>query len=117
MASVHDDAFLDALLGLFASENEIGEQQKLAGQIQSWAPAEIPALQVPKGGKFDDEQTRRQIVQLCLESLVDDLKAKIPQGKQLNSSVLISLPFFSSVHHYRFSIHQAWPRTANQFPD
>ena len=86
---VHDGAVLHAVHGPFDSENEIGEQQKLAeqqklsGQIQSWAPAEIPALQVPKGGTFEDEQTRRQVVEPFLESLLDDLKAKIPQGNAL----------------------------------
>ena len=86
---VHDGNFLHAVHGPFDSENEIddeqkvAEQEKLSGQIQSWAPAEIPALQVPKGGTFEDEQTRRQVVEPFLDSLLDDLKAKIPQGNAL----------------------------------
>ena len=86
---VHDGAFLHAAHGPFDSENEIGEQQKLAekqklsGQIQSWAPAQILALPVPKGGTFEEEQTRRQVVEPFLETLVNDLKAKIPQGNAL----------------------------------
>ena len=75
-----DGVFLDALLGPFESKNEMDDLQEIAGVIQSWVPSKVPVQQVPKGCDYEQEQTRRQVVEPVLESLVLELEAKLPQG-------------------------------------
>ena len=73
---VHDGNFLHALHGPYESKNEIDDVQKVVGQIQSWVPPKLPALQVPNGGSYETENTRRQMVEPFLDSLVNELVGK-----------------------------------------
>ena len=76
----NDGAYLNAFLGSVESKSEIQDTKKVAGVIQSWVPSEIPFQKVPEeGGDYNNEQTRREIVGPFLESLVNELKKKLPE--------------------------------------
>ena len=74
-------AYLNAFLGSVESKSGIQEEtKKVVGVIQSWVPSEIPFQKVPEGGgDYNREQTRREIVKPFLESLVNELKEKLPE--------------------------------------
>ena len=76
----NDGAYLNAFLGSGESKSGIQEEtKKVVGVIQSWVPSEIPFQKVPEeGGDYNNEQTRREIVVPFLESVVDELKKKLP---------------------------------------
>ena len=76
----NDGAYLNAFLGSVESKSGIQEEtKKVVGVIQSWVPSEIPFQKVPEeGGDYNREQTRREIVKPFLESVVDELKKKLP---------------------------------------